>query len=193
MPLRSQLVSSLPLDDRVVCHLLPRQEKGLTGTTSISDFSISGSNGIDKIQLSATNTQYAGAATAFDANIAAAAAGSTVLMSVAVGAVGAAGTAITTGTDIIKLTTSTAVTGTLQQLFNAAIGGASVTGISADGRETFFMLHDSTNNKMVIGTVDAGAGNSVIASGDVVTLIGTVDMTAANYALFTNANFIIGA
>jgi len=155
--------------------------------SNISDFSISGSNGIDKIQLSATSAQYAGAATGLTGTVAAAAAGSTVLMSVAKDAAGAA---ITAGTDLIKLTTSAAVTGTLQTLFNDAIGTATVTTIPNAGEEIFFTLFDSTNLKMVIGVVDAG--NTVVATGDVVTLIGTVDMTAADYALFTNANFIIG-
>ena len=159
---------------------------------NITDFSISGANGIDVLQLSATKGNYATVAlTNFNGTVAAAAAGSTVVMGQAVngGAV-----AITAGTDIIKLTTATAATGTLQQLFDAAIGTGTVTGIGVTGQEIFFTVFDSTNLKMVVGIVDsdpAAGGDTAIGTGDTVTLIGTVDMTAANYALFTNANFSI--
>jgi S-layer protein len=154
---------------------------------NVSDFSISGTNGIDVLQLSATSGNYSGAGTGLNATVAAAAAGATVVMSQVVdgGAV-----AITAGTDIIKLTTATAVAGTLQAAFNAAIGTGSVTSLTA-ANEIFFSLYDSTNSKMVIGVVDAGAGNTIVASADVVTLVGTMDMSAANYALFTNANYSI--
>ncbi len=153
---------------------------------NVSDFSISGTNGIDVLQLSATGANYSNTGTGLNATIAAAAAGATVVMSQVVngGAV-----AITAGADIIKLTTATAVAGTLQTAFNDAIGTGTVTGVG-NGNEIFFSLYDSTNSKMVVGLVDAGA-NTIVATADVVTLVGTMDMTAANYALFTNANFSI--
>ena len=43
---------------------------------------------------------------------------------------------------------------------------------------------------LIVDTVTATSGT--LDTGDVVTLIGTIDMTAANYALFGTANFAIG-
>jgi hypothetical protein len=157
---------------------------------NITDFSISGSNGTDVIQLSATFGNYGGASALF-AGVATAAAAATGIQSVAVSN-GAAG--ITAGTDLIKLTTATAVTGTLQELFNAAIGTSTITGLTAND-DIVVSLYDSTNAKMVLLLVNAaGTTTTIVETGDVVTLVGTVDMTAANYALFTNANLsVIGA
>jgi len=155
---------------------------------NVSDFSISGSNGTDLLSLSATAGNYAGSS-AFFAGVAAAAAASTGIQSVAVNAAAAA---ITAGTDLIKLTTATAVTGTLQELFNAAIGTSTITGLTAND-DIFVSLFDSTNLKMVILHVDAGAAgtNTIVETADTVTLVGTIDMTAANYALFANTNLQI--
>lgn len=157
---------------------------------NITDFSISGSNGTDVIQLSATAGNYAGASALF-AGVAAAAAGSTGIQSVAASN-GAA--AIVAGTDLIKLTTATAVTGTLQALFNAAIGTSTVTGLTAND-DIVVSLYDSTNSKMVLVLVNAAATTTtIVETGDVVTLVGTVDMTAAQYASFGVANLsVIGA
>jgi hypothetical protein len=152
----------------------------------ITDFSISGTNGVDILSLSSTFGNYSGAS-GFSTHLATAtavAAGNTVVM--ALGAT-SAGTALTAGTDLIRLTASTAVTGTFQQLFNAAIGTSTATGVSTAGLDLFFSLYDSTNSKMLVGVVDSG-GNTVIETGDTVTLVGSIDMTAADYALFTNAN-----
>jgi len=43
---------------------------------------------------------------------------------------------------------------------------------------------------MVIGLVDVGA-NTILATADVIQLVGTVDMTAADYATFSATNFDI--
>lgn len=157
------------------------------GTTSrITDFSVgSTATTTDILQLSGTNTNYANAATGFAAGVAAAAAGSTTIQSVAQNGVAAG---YITGTDMIKLTTGIATTGlTLQQAFNNAIGTATVTGLGA-GTEIFFSLYDTTNSRMVVGVVDAGGGvNTTVESADTVSLVGTIDMSATDYASF-NAN-----
>ncbi len=91
---------------------------------------------------------------------------------------------------MFMLTASTAVAGDLQTLFNSAIGTSTITGFTA-ADDVFVMLHDSTNNKMVVLMVDVGGADTTLGNADVVQLIGTVDMTAANYALLGTANFSI--
>lgn len=101
----------------------------------------------------------------------------------------AAATAIVAGTDLIKLTTGVATAGkTAQQAFDAAIGTASVTGLAANN-DIFVSFYDTTNARMVIGLVDAGAAGTgtVIEAADTITIIGSIAMSAADYASF-NAN-----
>lgn len=156
----------------------------------ITDFTVgSTATTTDILQLSATTTDYSAAGTQVPTGLAAAAAGATGIQTVAQNA---AATAYVAGTDLIKLTTGVATTGlTFQQAFNAAIGSATVTGSTANVDEIFFTIYDTTNSRMDIGIVNAGAGNAVYATADVVTLVGTVDMTAADYALFSAANLSI--
>ncbi|MCF1184869.1 hypothetical protein L0E83_15670 [Marichromatium gracile] len=146
-----------------------------TGTTATTT---------DILQLTAAVADYSGA-DAFFAGVATAAAGSTAIQTVAQNA---AATAIVTGTDMIKLTQEVTTTGlTAQQAFNTAIGTGSVTGLTA-GDDIFVSFYDATNSKMVVGVVDATNGtNTVIESGDTVTIVGSIDMTSADYAAF-NAN-----
>ena len=74
---------------------------------------------------------------------------------------------------------------------NAAIGTSTVTGFT-QGQETFFTLYDTTNSRMAIGLVDSVTANdTIIDTGDIVTLIGTMNMTAVDYALFGIANLAI--
>jgi len=165
---------------------------------NISDFSISGSGGTDVVSLSATKTLYAGASALTDlfAGIAVAAAGSTVISTLAkdAGAAALNGSTITT-TDLIKLTTAATVAGavdTVQEMFDSAIGTSTMTNVGT-GKEMFVSYFDATNLKMVLLIVDTVTATSgTLDTGDVVTLIGTIDMTAANYALFGTANFAIG-
>ena len=119
------------------------------------------------------------------AGIATDGAGATAIQTVAQNAAAAA---IVTGTDLIKLTTGVVTTGlTAQTAFNAAIGTGTVTGLTASD-DIFVSFYDITNSKMVIGLVDAAAtSNTVVQSGDTITIIGSIDMTAADYAAF-NAN-----
>jgi len=159
---------------------------------NVSDFSISGANGIDILSLSSTlASSGASASRGLTANTAVAA-GSTGIISMGSASIG---TAWVAATALVKLTASTAVAGDLQTLFNSAIGTSTITGFT-NGDDVFVTLHDSTNNKMVVLMVDVAGGvtNTVLETADVVQLIGTVDMTAANYALLGTANFsIIGS
>jgi len=159
-------------------------------TSQITDFTVgSTATTTDILALSSTNTNYANAATGFAAGIAATtavAAGSTAIQTVAQNAAAAA---YVTGTDLIKLTTAVDTTGlTLQAAFNAAIGTATVTGLGA-GTEVFFSLYDSANSRMVVGLVDTASGtNTVVESADTVSLVGSINMTAADYANFSANN-----
>lgn len=85
--------------------------------------------------------------------------------------------------EIVKLTQGTVTTGlTLQQTFDAAIGTATITAVTANGAY-FFTMYDLTNSKMAIGIVDASNGtNTVIEAGDTVVLVGTATMSSADYA-----------
>jgi S-layer protein len=157
-----------------------------TGAANVSDFAVTN----DIVGLSATLTNYVAGAGTIQAGVAAAAAGATGVQTVAQNAAGAAYTA---GGDLIKLTTGVAFTTSVQATFNAAIGTASVTGLGA-GRDIFASYYDTTNSKAVFVSVNSTAGtNTIFETGDVVTLIGTVDMTSADYALFNNNNLQIVA
>ena len=153
----------------------------------ITDFTV-GSGG-DILSLSSTIANYfAGTNFAGLTATTGVAAGATVIQSVAASS-GAA--AMTAGVGLLKLTTSVADTTSLQTMFNSAIGTSTVTGVG-QGTELFFSLYDTTNSRMVVGIVDSVTANdTVIDTGDIVRLIGTANMTAADYALFTNANLSI--
>lgn len=156
-----------------------------SNVAQITDFTVgSTATTTDILQLSATVGNYSGADALF-AGIAVAGAGATAIQTVAQNAAAAA---VVTGTDLIKLTTGVATTGlTAQQAFNAAIGTGTVTSLTA-GDDIFVSFYDTTNSKMVIGLVDASAGvNTVVETGDTITIVGSIDMTAADYAAF-NAN-----
>jgi hypothetical protein len=161
----------------------------LSTTSRIADFVVgSSTTTTDVLTFTATKGDYGNAATDFAAGVAVAAAGSTGIQSVTANA-GAA--AYVAGTDMIKLTTGVTTTGTLQAAFNAAIGTATVTGLGA-GTEIYFSMYDTTNSRMLVGLVDTASGtNTVIETGDTVSLIGSINMTAADYAAFANTNLAI--
>lgn len=155
-----------------------------TGAANVSDFVINN----DIFALSATLTNYVAGAGTIQVGVAVAGAGATGIQTVAQNAAGAGYTA---GGDLIKLTTGVAFTTSVQATFNAAIGTASVTGLGA-GRDIFASYYDTTNSVAVFVSVNSTAGtNTILETGDVITLIGTVNMTAADYGLFNNANFAI--
>jgi hypothetical protein len=78
----------------------------------------------------------------------------------------------------------------LQGTFNAAIGTSTVTGLTAN-TQLLYSLYDTTNEVMVIGSADInGTGTTtVFETADVVNLIATVGMTAAEYATIDADNF----
>ena len=157
-------------------------------TTKITDFSV----GVDILELDVTAADYT-IISAFNASTAIAGAGLTVVQSFAQGA---ADVGLTTGLDMLKLTAGVVTTGlTLQAAFNLAIGANEVTGLTASA-DTFFSMYDTTNSQMIVGGVDTantvgGGANTAIGTGDTVSLIATLDMTAAEFAAFSSADFAI--
>jgi hypothetical protein len=103
-----------------------------------------------------------------------------------------AGAAAVSGatTNFFKLTTAVAFTTNLQNTFNAAIGTSTVTGLTAN-TQLLYSLYDTTNEVMVIGSADInGTGTTtVFETADVVNLIATVGMTAAEYGTIDADNF----
>jgi len=164
----------------------------LNATSQIADFTVGSTVATsDILSVSSTVANFSIAAGGgFHAGIAAAtgvAAGATILQTVAQNAAAAA---LVTGADLFKLTTGVATTGlTVQQAFNAAIGSGTITGLGAS-LEGLVSMYDTTNGRMLLMVVDAGAGtNTIVETGDVVELIGSVVMSAADYANFGANNF----
>jgi hypothetical protein len=163
----------------------------LINTTSyITDFTYSATaTSTDIFAVSDTVANY----TAFAAVLAggiyggAAAAGSTAVQSVAQNA---AATAVLAATDLVKLTTGVATAGlTVQQVFNAAIGTATLTTFGANDTGVFITAYDTTNSRMMVMLGSTGNADDVLATGDVVQLVGTVAMSAADYASLGSAQF----
>jgi len=157
----------------------------------ITDFSVSGTNGTDVLQISATSANYSGTGSAGAiVGGGAVAAGSSVITSIAT----ATGTAVATDAtaDLIKLTTGLAVAGTIQAAFDSAIGANTVTGYTNNNDYVFVSLYDTTNG--VMDVLEVQIANKTLAAADVVTLVGTITMSATDYAAFGSSNFsIIGA
>ena len=156
----------------------------------ISDFTVTTSSvTTDILALSETFGNYGGAS-ALQGTVAIAGAGTTVVQSVAQNAAAAAFTA---GLDLIKLSTGIVTTGlTVQTAFNTAIGTGSVTGLTA-GAEIFGTYYDITNSRAVVILINPGDADTVVDTADVVSLIGTINMSAADYATFGAAQLQIVA
>lgn len=151
----------------------------ILGTTAhVSDYAAG-----DIISYSLTEGNYTNAQTLVESI--AQAASATAIQTVAQNATAAA---YTGGVDLVKLTTAVAGTGTLQQAFNTAIGTATLTGFATANDDIAFSLYDSTNERALFGIASTGNGNTVLATADVVSLIGSVTMTAAEYAAFDNSD-----
>ena len=168
-----------------------------SGSSTITDFTVGTSaTNTDLIRFTAGDTSYdddGGIASGIGdaAGVDAAATGdAVVIQTVAQNASAAAVTGATV--NMFKLTTGVAFTTDLQGTFNAAIGTGTVTGLTADS-QLLFTMYDTTNSVMVIGSADVnGTGTStVFETGDVVNLIGTVSMTAADYALMDTDNYAV--
>ena len=167
------------------------------GAVNITDFTVgSGAANTDFIRFTANDVSYdddGGTASGLGDSAAtdAATAGDAIVIQTV--AQNAAAAATSGGTmNMIKLTTGVAFTTNLQTTFNNAIGTGTITGLTADS-QLLFTMFDTTNNVMVIGSVDVnGGGTTTVAeTADVVNLIATVDMTAADYALMDTDNYAV--
>jgi S-layer protein len=156
-----------------------------TGSATITDFTVGASaTNTDFLRLSANDASYAATGLTVDGT-GAGAAGSVGVLALAQNGTAAG---VNATTEFVKLTTGVAFDTNLQTTFNAAIGTGSVTGLTDGFYAASF--YDTTNSLMVIvaaNTATAGAG--ALDTGDAVTLIGTVSMTAADYAVFNTHNF----
>jgi hypothetical protein len=107
-----------------------------------------------------------------------------VLQAVAQGASAAA----VANVSFFKLTTDTAFSTDVKGTFAAALGGASITGLAANGNY-LVSLYDSTNHQAVIAVVNAGGsgeGDNTLAANDFnnagVAILGVLDMSSSDYA-----------
>jgi hypothetical protein len=168
-----------------------------SGSPTITDFTVgTTATNTDFIRFSADNTSYdddggTDSGIGDQAGADAAATGDAVVIQTVAQSAGAAAVTGTT-VNMFKLTTAVAFNTNLQTTFNAAIGTSTITGLTADS-QLLFSYYDTTNLVMVIGTVDVnGTGTATVAeTADVVNLIGTISMTAANYALIDTDNFAV--
>jgi hypothetical protein len=166
--------------------------QGYATAPTITDMTVNpASTATDFITLSASAANYAGNATGAGGWKATTTAQGSVIVQGFAASSGA--NAITSAaSEIIKFTTGVVTTGlTLQQAYNTAIGGTQITGTSVNG-SYFFMMYDITNSKMMIGMVQETSGAvGVIATNDTVALLGTANMTAADYANINTNHFSI--
>ena len=148
----------------------------------ILDFTVGDrADNTDLIRLSATDASYA-AALSVDGT-AGGASGGVGVFTLAKDATLDSGTSTTN--EFLKLTTGVAFTTSLQATFNAAIGSGTVTNLTAGTYAGSF--YDTTNSKMVI--FEVASADTTIGTADVVRLIGTVNMSATDYALIDTDNF----
>ena len=152
----------------------------------ITDFTVgTATTNTDVIGLSITEGNYTNASNLNEAQTAQAL-GAITIQTVAASA---GADALTAGIDLIKLTTAVTTAGTLQAAFNTAIGTSTVTGLTASA-DTFFTMYDLTNSRAIIGVVDATAGtNTVVQTGDTVSLVGSIAMDTGEYANLDGDNF----
>jgi len=158
-------------------------------TSAATDLISDWTDGSDIVAISSTNTDFAGGAGLAQgggaaASLAATAAGATVLKEVAQNAAGSGvGTA-----QFIKLTTPVAGAATDQLTFNAAIGTATVTGLTA-GTYMAGSFYNTTDGVMVLFEVNATAGtNTQIETADVIAVIAKITMTQTAYTNFTTSD-----
>lgn len=157
------------------------------GSTNITDFTVGSTAATtDFIRFTEANTDYGAGAGLSSQATGAAATGTVGVQNVAQSA-GAA--AVSAGAEFFKLTTGVAFDTNLQTTFNNAIGTSTITGTGATSLYAG-SYYDTTNNKMVIlNILNTATTNTTIESGDTVSLVGTIDMTAADYALIDADNF----
>lgn len=168
----------------------------LAASPNVTDFKVGLlTTNTDFIEFSATAANYSNAVaggSVFFAGVAAAGAGATAVQTVLANV---AAQAIVAGTDMLKLGAFTEVPGTttLQTAFNTAIGTGTVTGLTAKDAIPFSM-YDTTIGQAIFGIVNATAGtNTIVESGDTVTIVGHMLMTATDYANLSNNSLVIVA
>jgi len=121
-------------------------------------------------------------------SLAATALGSLVVQTVATSVAAAT---VTASAGVIKLTSTTAGTGaTAQAVFNGAIGTSTVTGLSA-GTEHLVLAYDATAGRALVLDVNLTATtNTILETGDSVTVIGSITMSATDYGNFGANNIL---
>jgi len=115
----------------------------------------------------------------------AAAAGTFVVSSMATATTAGA----TAATGLFKLTTAVATGATEQAMFNSAIGAGNGYTAVTTASEFLVSLYNASTKQMVLLAVNSG-NNTQLETGDIVTLIGTVSMSATNYTNFTTADIL---
>lgn len=149
---------------------------------NVTDFQVGDrADNTDLIKLSTGNSDYSGGLSVDGTG--AGASGDIGVFTLAQNATYDSGTSTTN--EFLKLTTGVAFTTSLQATFNAAIGTGSVTNLTTGVYAGSF--YDTTNSKMVI--LEVTSNGTSIETADVVRLIGTIDMSAADYALIDTDNF----
>ncbi len=148
-------------------------------------------DGTDFIAVSAADT-FAAAGNAglslsngVAGSMVAAAAGTFVVSSMATATTAAA----TAATGLFKLTTPVATGDTEQAMFNAAIGAGNGYTAVTTASEFLVSLYNASTKQMVLLSVNSG-GNTQLETGDIVTLIANVNMSATDYTNFTTADIL---
>ncbi|KAA0220433.1 MAG: hypothetical protein EDS66_13365 [Planctomycetota bacterium] len=168
----------------------------LTGSAGNDTFRFANAAAIDTVSDWADGSdlvEVSSAAANFDAGAGLAARGGAAgsLNALAVGSVNlkevaqnASASAVGTA-DFIKLTTGVAFNTSDQVTFNAAIGTATVTGLTAT-TNMMGSFYDTTNSRMVLFEVVSDNGtNTVIETGDTINVIARISMSSTDYTNFT--------
>ncbi|MCO6437893.1 MAG: hypothetical protein J5J06_12445 [Phycisphaerae bacterium] len=149
-------------------------------------------DGSDLVGISEGDTFTAGGATGLAqaggaaGSLAATAAGSVVVTSIGQSGATAVGT-----TQFIKLTAAVANAGTDQTTFDAAIGSATVTGLTA-ATSMVGSYYDTTNSQCVIFEVlSTATTNTVVEAADVIRILAKISMSQTDYGNFTTNDIVI--
>ena len=150
--------------------------------SNVTDFAVGG----DVVQVSLTIGNYvqpaAGALAAIQGQ-----AGSSATTSIQTLAVNGGAVALVATTDLIKLTTAVAAAADIQTTFDNAIGTGTITGF-ANNTGVYVTLYDATNSRMDLLLVGTGAANGTLGTGDLVQLVGSFNMSGADYGNFAATN-----
>ncbi|MCO6437686.1 MAG: calcium-binding protein [Phycisphaerae bacterium] len=110
---------------------------------------------------------------------------------VVVAEVGQGGATAVGTTQFIKLTAAVANAGTDQATFDAAIGSATVTGLTA-GTSMAGSFYDTTAGQCVVfEALSTNGTGTIIEAGDVIRVIAKIGMSQSDYTSFTAADIVI--